>query len=304
MQILSYCLNRYSFTYLVAVYLLFGIFTIYGEIAITHQLKASLVFLSLFGIPHGAIDNVLFLSKHKLPQLTFYSLYLLTISLYCCFWYYFPVFSLLFFLLISAFHFGESQLSDYKLKTRFKKSLYTFWGVSMLSTLVYYNQNELLLLCQEFNDTVKFIPVFNHHFIEYVFYGSNLILVSYLCVQAYRSKHEIQDLLTELFQLFLIHLTFYLFPIIISFTLYFIFLHSIKVLAQEYNYLKEIRSELNLKKFIILLLPHTFISLLFLLVIYLCIQMQVVPISLFLFSIISISVITLPHAIIMTYFYD
>ena len=48
----------------------------------------------------------------------------------------------------------------------------------------------------------------------------------------------------------------------------------------------------------------TFISLLFLLVIYLCIQMQVVPISLFLFSIISISVITLPHAIIMTYFYD
>ena len=60
-------MNRYSFTYLVVVYLLFGIYTLNGEIDIDHQLKAALVLMSFFGIPHGAIDNVLFLSKHKMP---------------------------------------------------------------------------------------------------------------------------------------------------------------------------------------------------------------------------------------------
>ena len=77
-------MNRYSFAYLVIVYLLFGIYTLNGEIDIDHQLKAALVLMSFFGIPHGAIDNVLFLSKHKMPQLTFYSLYLSTIAVYCC----------------------------------------------------------------------------------------------------------------------------------------------------------------------------------------------------------------------------
>ena len=297
-------MNRYSFAYLVIVYLLFAIYTLNGEIDIDHQLKAALVLMSFFGIPHGAIDNVLFLSKHKMPQLTFYSLYLSTIAIYCCCWDFFPIFSLLFFFLISSYHFGESQLSDYAFQSRFKKVIYTLWGVSLLSTLVFYNQSELLVLCQAFTDTVKFGHVFEHPSIDYLFYGSNVILITFLCLKKYRDKHNIQDLLSELFQLFLIHLTFYLFPIIISFTLYFIFLHSMKVLTQEYNYLKQVRTELNLKKFIVLLLPHTLISLIFLFVFYIGIQMQVVPISLFLFSVISISVITLPHAIIMTNFYD
>jgi len=297
-------MNRYSFAYLVIVYLLFGIYTLNGEIDIDHQLKAALVLMSFFGIPHGAIDNVLFLSKHKMPQLKFYSLYLSTIAIYCCCWYFFPIFSILFFFLISAFHFGESQLSDYAFQSRFKKVIYTLWGVSLLSTLVFYNQSELLILCQEFTDTVKFSHVFEHPSIDYLFYGSNVILISFLCIKKYRDKHNIQALLSELFQLFLIHLTFYLFPIVISFTLYFIFLHSMKVLTQEYIYLKQIRPELNLKKFIVLLLPHTLISLIFLFVFYIGIQIQVIPISLFLFSVISISVITLPHAIIMTNFYD
>ena len=297
-------MNRYSFTYLVIVYLLFGIYTLNGEIDIDHQLKAALVLMSLFGIPHGAIDNVLFLTKHKVPQLMFYSVYLSTIAVYCCFWYFFPIFSLLFFFLISAFHFGESQLSDYAFKSRFKKSIYTLWGVCLLSTLVFYNQSELLILCQAFTDTVQFGHVFDHPSIDYLFYGSNVILITILCLKKYRDKNNTQDLLAELFQLFLIHLTFYLFPIVISFTLYFIFLHSMKVLTQEYNYLREVRPELDLKKFIVLLLPHTLVSLIFLFVFYMGIQTQVLPISLFLFSVISISVITLPHAIIMTNFYD
>ena len=219
-------MNRYSFTYLVVVYLLFGIYTLNGEIDIDHQLKAALVLMSFFGIPHGAIDNVLFLSKHKMPQPMFYSLYLSTIAVYCCFWYFFPIFSLLFFFLISAFHFGESQLSDYAFQSRFKKAIYTLWGVFLLSTLVFYNQSELLILCQEYTDTVKFGHVFEHPSIDYLFYGSNVILITFLCLKKYRDNHKTQDLLTELFQLFLIHLTFYLFPLVISFNLYFIFIHS------------------------------------------------------------------------------
>ena len=109
---------------------------------------------------------------------------------------------------------------------------------------------------------------------------------------------------SEIFQLILIHITFYLFPVIISFTLYFVFLHSLKVLTQEYNYLNRNIRKTNLFQFVKMLVPHTFFSLFFMAIfVYMSIS-EIINISILLFSIVSISVITLPHSIVMAKFYD
>jgi len=146
--------------------------------------------------------------------------------------------------------------------------------------------------------------VFNILIFKYIFYFSNLIIISLLVYENYKLSISNQQLMNEIFLLILIHITFYLFPIIISFTLYFIFLHSIKVLKQEFDYLKSLESDLNLLKFIKLLYPHTFLSIVFLVIFLLLMNFGYINISVFLFSIIGISVITLPHAIIMTNFYN
>jgi len=296
-------LNKFTFTYLIFVYALFAIFTLNGEISMQSQIIGSIILISLFGIPHGAIDNIIYLSSNKITRFRFYLIYIVTIIIYCLFWWITPVISLVFFLFLSSYHFGESQLVDYSFVNK-KRIIYLIWGFALLSTLIFYNNNELLLLSNQFIDTENFSLVFNVSIFKYIFYFSNLIIISLLFFENYKSSISNQQLMNEIFLLILIHITFYLFPIIISFTLYFIFLHSIKVLKQEFDYLKSLQSDLNLLSFIKLLYPHTLLSILFLVIFLLLMNFGFIDISVFLFSIIGISVITLPHAIIMTNFYN
>ena len=165
-------------------------------------------------------------------------------------------------------------------------------------------ENTPLIGFCEFIDTKKFCQVFNILIFKYIFCFSNFIVVSLLVYENYKLSISNQQLMNEIFLLILIHITFYLFPITISFTLYFIFLHSIKVLKQEFDYLKSLQSNLNLHNFIKLLCPHTILSIVFLVIFLLLMNFEFINISVFLFSIIGISVITLPHAIIMTNFYN
>ena len=296
-------MNKFTFTYLIFVYALFAIFTLNGEIGLDSQVIGSIILISLFGIPHGAIDNIIYLSSNKITRFRFYLIYIVTIIIYCLFWWITPVISLVFFLFLSSYHFGESQLVDYSFVNK-KRIIYLIWGFALLSTLIFYNNNELLLLSNQFIDTENFSLVFNVSIFKYIFYFSNLIIISLLFFENYKSSISNQQLMNEIFLLILIHITFYLFPIIISFTLYFIFLHSIKVLKQEFDYLKSLQSDLNLLSFIKLLYPHTLLSILFLVIFLLLMNFGFIDISVFLFSIIGISVITLPHAIIMTNFYN
>ena len=296
-------MNKFTFTYLIFVYALFAIFTLNGEISMQSQIIGSIILISLFGIPHGAIDNIIYLSSNKITRFRFYLIYIVTIIIYCLFWWITPVISLVFFLFLSSYHFGESQLVDYSFVNK-KRIIYLIWGFALLSTLIFYNNNELLLLSNQFIDTENFSLVFNVSIFKYIFYFSNLIIISLLFFENYKSSISNQQLMNEIFLLILIHITFYLFPIIISFTLYFIFLHSIKVLKQEFDYLKSLQSDLNLLSFIKLLYPHTLLSILFLVIFLLLMNFGFIDISVFLFSIIGISVITLPHAIIMTNFYN
>ena len=296
-------MNKFTFTYLIFVYALFAIFTLNGEIRLDSQVIGSIILISLFGIPHGAIDNIIYLSSNKITKFIFYLIYLVTISVYCFFWWIAPIISLIFFLFLSSYHFGESQLVDYSFVNK-KRIIYLFWGFALLSTLIFYNNSELLYLSNQFADTEKFSQVFNVLIFNYIFYFSNFIIVSLLVYKNYKLSISNQQLMNEIFLLILIHITFYLFPIIISFTLYFIFLHSIKVLKQEFDYLKSLQSDLNLLNFIKLLCPHTILSIVFLVIFLLLMNFEFINISVFLFSIIGISVITLPHAIIMSNFYN
>jgi beta-carotene 15,15'-dioxygenase len=72
-------------------------------------------FLAISGIPHGAIDHLVEKETAQRQQKTFnlfffLAKYLLTMAFYGLVWYFIPSFSLLFFLLISAWHFGETDI--------------------------------------------------------------------------------------------------------------------------------------------------------------------------------------------------
>lgn len=73
------------------------------------------VFLITLGIPHGAVDHIVAKQVAETSQRTFslarfLAQYLLQIALYALLWYSFPTVSLMIFILLSAWHFGESDV--------------------------------------------------------------------------------------------------------------------------------------------------------------------------------------------------
>ncbi len=297
-------MNKLLFIYIVFCYLIASVFTLENTIAIENQLIGSTILVIIFGIPHGAIDNILCLNESNLSKEIFYLLYLLSMILYGFLWFIYPLYSFIFFLFISAYHFGESQLSNYKIKISFSKFIFFIWGVALMSTLFLYNAAELSHFFNSYVDTSNFSIIFKYNILYIIFYSSNLAVFLSLLYLKIKKLITKQIFNTELFQILLLHITFFIFPVIISFTLYFVFLHSIKVLLQEFSYLEQKISGLNLIKFIKLLAPFTFLSLFFFILFILISNFYNINVSLLLFSIISISVITLPHSISMTNFYD
>ena len=297
-------MNIFTFLFVVSTYLLFLIFSSYSEISLETQILSASFFILLIGIPHGAIDHILFFKKRSLSQLKFYSIYLGLILLFLVLWIYLPFWSLLFFLLISAFHFGESQFSDIDTDKFLKYSLFSFWGIALLSTLMYYNLDELIEITTYFQDTNDLQIIYNESLIIRLFQITNISSLLILSILAIKKRLNLDRFFSELFLILILHITFYLFPFLIAFTMYFVILHSIRVMHQEYMFLKKKNDIFNFLGFIKILAPYSLLSIFFTAVIIILYYLSIIPYSIPLVSIIIISVITLPHAIVMHIFYN
>ena len=298
-------MNIFTFIFLICLYALFNIYQVYSDIELEKQILYSSIFILAFGIPHGAIDHILFFKKKTTTQLKFYSVYLGLILAFLVCWLYLPMWSFMLFLFISAFHFGESQLEDISIKrSLFSLSLYSVWGLTLLTNLIYYNINELSELTAFFNDTETFNLLYESKYINYIFITLNSSIFIFLSFLLYSKTIKYNRFFSEIFLIALIHLTFYLFPFIIGFSLYFVVLHSLKVMSQEFHFFKKENQNFNLIHFLKLLSPYSSLSIFFTVIILWLSHIEFIPLSMPLTSLIIISAITLPHAIVMHIFYN
>ena len=297
-------MNLFTFIYIIGIFILLNIFEGFKQISIENQLIYSSLSILLFGIPHGAIDHIIFFKKRQLTKLKFYLVYLGLIVGFVLMWHIAPILSLILFLLISAFHFGESQFEDIKITKVLKNTFFFFWGIALLATLIYYNINELANVTAYFDDTLAFEKVYDIKKVTILYYVTNIITIASMILMAVYKQIKIERLLSEFFLLFLIHLTFFLFPFIIGFTLYFVVLHSLKVMQDEIEFFKKDNPKFSILDFLKLLAPYSILSIFFTTILLLLSYYSYIPYSIPFLSIIIISVITLPHAIVMNIFYN
>ena len=297
-------MNLFTFIYIIGIFILLNIFEGFKEISIENQLIYSSLSILLFGIPHGAIDHIIFFKKRQLTKLKFYLVYLGLIVGFVLMWHIAPVLSLILFLLISAFHFGESQFEDIKITKVLKNIFFFFWGIALLATLIYYNIYELANVTAYFDDTLAFEKVYDIKKVTILYYVTNVITIASMILMAVYKQIKIERLLSEFFLLFLIHITFFLFPFIIGFTLYFVVLHSLKVMQDEIEFFKKDNPKFSILDFLKLLAPYSILSIFFTTILLLLSYYSYIPYSIPFLSIVIISVITLPHAIVMNIFYN
>ena len=255
------------------------------------------------GIAHGAIDNILYGTKPGKSNMQFIGKYVIVIFLFAALWTLLPNLAFIIFLIASAYHFGQSQLTDYVQKSSVtSKLLFLSWGSIVILLLFHFNSHSFLGL-QEGHSQVS---ATTNHLIQnsgYYLLGSGTLCATAFLYTIKKNQLNIQVLFKELYVLTLITFSMYLFPPFIAFSLFFVFIHSFRVVLQEFDYCQESLEIKSLGQFVKLFLPLTTVSVIgtiaVILLVYGLGKTEIIPYVL----LILLSCLTIPHALVMDRFY-
>lgn len=188
----------------------------------------------LVGIPHGALDHLVEQKSKQIENKSFSTIiffggYLLKMLLYGIVWYFFPMFSLLFFILLSAFHFGETDLPTFSNKGLVAFFLQLCYGMMILTLLLISHVEEAIPILEKIPSTS--IP----SLIRFLDHYGNMILL--LSIFAYVLIGIIYDTsnkrlgkgfyLNFKLQSVLMLCILYALPLLLGFTFYFGCWHSL-----------------------------------------------------------------------------
>ena len=270
--------------------------------AVQNGIAAALILL--LGVPHGAIDNSIYLQKSKQSVLRFFAIYIGVIFINVALWLIFPVFSIVFFLALSAYHFGQSQFSEMlALRKEVKVLLYFTWGASVLSAFFYFNIRELQEMILSFTDLEVFHAVFKASIFRWILIISGTMYLILLIGLFIQKKIRLEPMAVELLIFAGILSSAFLLPFLPGFALFFVVIHSYKVLRKEFfHFFSELNGR-SILGFLKKLMPLTVISYFGIGFLLVCLEMGWISISLPLLLLILISSITIPHAYVMERFY-
>jgi Brp/Blh family beta-carotene 15,15'-monooxygenase len=196
-----------------------------------------------FGILHGANDFLL-IEKLKLKEkLKNQFVYILSIVLFCIFFYNYSNLCFLSFIITSSFHFGEQHYIDLEIQDIKHHLFFKFIMGFLILNLIFINNiktviqvlNEITTL--KLDEKIFYISLISS-FILFVLFISNLI---------YQKKINIEKMFQFLISLITLFIIFKTSSLIWGFTIYFIFWHSIPSMIYQIKY---IYSDVNYKNFI------------------------------------------------------
>jgi len=241
-----------------------GLANIFDSVIV--ELAFSGVLIVLIGLPHGATDLLLF--KHlvsnvnKNSYVKFFSVYLGLIMIYGMIWLLFPEIAFLLFIIVSIYHFGQSNWNFIKVDNAIVKILmYLLSGSFVL----------LSPLCLHYETTIGVITGITG--VELLLMNDNIILfiprtllilniwtLFYLYSKRCIDKNE---LLLQISSLILLMVMYYSLPLILGFTVYFVFWHSYGSMIDQFRFIKSKSVHFTWFEYSKNALPFTVIAILF-----------------------------------------
>ena len=247
-----------------------------------------IVMLSI-GIPHGSVDHIVAFINPRArkfeSKFVFYLTYVSLIILNIILWIISPFLGLLVFLIISCYHFGETQVIGYN--STDNKLLNFVVGANILLSLFLNNIaeiQEILYIIPEFSnlDLSGFDNVF-------------FLLISVAILMLSIVNFDIKRKVPLYAEITILYMVFFHTDLLTSFALYFGFCHSLPMLMLEF---KEFKND-NFAKFYLKTLPFTILSIIFGFLLYQYNNDLLTSDNLILFVFIVISSLTVPHVFIM-----
>ena len=182
----------------------------------------ALCLVSFIGVPHGSFDGAVaallgYQSKKRFA--TFIFGYLLISISVIIFWIYFPVLSLILFILMSIVHFGLCDWSSLNINEH--KWLVTLThGMNVVFGIIFFHTQESFEIF-EFLSNVNFVFFKQYMFIGYIVY---IVFLIYYCFLAIHNN----KLRLGALEMLLILLVISFVDPLTGFALYFCFIHTVK----------------------------------------------------------------------------
>ncbi len=257
-------------------YLMLLVFSIFGLInyfliknnIIADNLKL-LIFcffmILILGVSHGALDH--FRGKNLFqPMLKknwfifFYPGYILLSLMVIFCWTIFPAITLLLFLVVASYHFGEEDLRFFFKGKGFFFNLASFLKGFLIITLSFHYSHEATTVFFEY----LMVPKIEYEKLtkfKSLIFSANLIFLIISLIYLFRK--QINKLVLILFEIIFILLSFIYLPLILAFSTYFCFLHSSKHIVGLARELDSQNIRNGLKLFIVKAVPLTLLTAIF-----------------------------------------
>jgi Brp/Blh family beta-carotene 15,15'-monooxygenase len=245
------------------------------------------------GIPHGALDHLLLnpnISNRGL--INFILKYLSIISLYLLIWIFLPIAALLAFLLMSAYHFGQSHFIGNTLKNN-KKIIYLLTGIFYLSIIFWGNFDQTATILM---GIIDISPASE--------YGWPIIIASFVLGTILMIKNSSTDWHWFSLEMLFIGILLYQLPLLLGFIIYFGFWHALPSMQEEYLSLRIHLGKNQFKNFVKRMIPFTAASIGGMLTILAIFYYKSTPEDLTLLFFVLVSLISAPHIWYMNLFLE
>jgi Brp/Blh family beta-carotene 15,15'-monooxygenase len=205
----------------------------------------SLILITI-GIPHGALDHLLMSPKiTKNGLLKFILKYLGIIGLYLIIWVIAPTLALLFFLGMSAYHFGQSHFMHHPIN-KWKKTTYFLMGSFFLSVIFWSDFETTAMILANIIDINNFQQL-----------GLPIMLITFLSSNILIFKNLPNSWMLFTLEMAVLGSLLYFLPLLMGFIIYFGFWHALPSITVEYFSLKNYLGKTKIKNFVKRLMPFT-----------------------------------------------
>ena len=246
-----------------------------------------LVGLVFLGIPHGGNDFFYRKEKNTAGSIRFLSMYLGVMLLYLALWFVWPMLSLGLFLLISIHHFGQSNFNTNRIWSLDS----VLWGSWLVGFPVLKHSDEVFgIFATMLGQSGSAVSGFGH------LNESSLLVVSIVFVLMYVAvlyhSHR-SSWLSYLLQWFLVTVWYWFTPLLLGFVVVFCFWHALQSMQYQLDYVS-VNYKQNRKKTLMGFVPFGLMALVgmgFLLRFDLESNLG--------FAFVLLSLVTLPHVVVM-----
>lgn len=199
----------------------------------------------LVGLPHGSADVLVGQQNAAMLQRgfslsSFVFRYLLKVALFALLFYLLPFAALLFFVVLAAFHFGETDLQQFDTRSTVGKGFALSYGLLILTSILVLHVEEVVPILQALGVKETELRWVESLAAQKLTILSFTLLLFFFSTFVYCWQHRSGHLPNERFLLHLMVLfpLLYALPLLAGFTFYFVVWHSVLSLTDTVCYLR------------------------------------------------------------------